>query len=381
MVQIFFYDRSSIDQLVWPDTEEGRHARDFLLPMIKEGVQAYIHNVETKLYLLQVNSHLIPITVNEREYNNSYLTSNYFPIKFLQERLSKNSSRWQQIQKPFITGAGLLLKGMKINKVVIVNNWLLTTNIYPNLSEDEIHALTDYLIKRYPDHALIFRSLNTRKCSALATCLEKQRYRLIYSRHVFIYDPEQKQKFSSKVLYHHRRDRRLIDTDGYEVIHSELLNEKEASHLLELYNELYLTRHTSYSPQFTKKYLQNASEKGFLRLVCLKKEGQIHGVIGFHERDKTLITPFCGYDQSKGEANHLYRMLTVLAIDEAEKRDIILNDGSGGAAPKQYRGMRPFPEYIALYDKHLPALRRLFWGMAEKMVKRFALSKINEAEE
>lgn len=370
MTQITLYDQKNIDQLPWPDTEEAAQARALLLPMIKEGVETFIRNVDTQLYVLLVGNQLIPITVNVHEYNNSYLTSNYFPIKYLEEKLSLNSSFMKRVKKSLVQGVGCLLKGVKINKAVIVNNWLLTTNIYAALSQSDLQEVTRFLSERFPDHILIFRSLNTRKCQDLVQDLKKQHYRLLYARHVCIYDPHEKRNFSAKVHYHHRRDRRLIGSEGYEIVRYDQVQPAEKHRLLNLYNDLYLSRHTMFSPQYTEKFLQEALQKKYLILVGLKKEGEVKGVIGFHEREGTLIAPFCGYNNDHGESNHLYRMLTILAIDEADTRGVLLNDGSGGEAPKQYRGMRTFPEYVALYDKHLPFHRRFFWGMAEKVVSK-----------
>ncbi len=370
MVQIRFYDRDNIDQLPWPKTQEADQARTFLLPMIREGVKSFISNVETQLSLLLVDDQVIPITINAREYENSYLTSNYFPIKYLEEKLSQNPSLFKSVKKRVIQSAGYLLKGIKINKSIIVNNWLLTTNIYPSLSSEMIDEVTRFLTAMFPDHALLFRSLNLRKCQELVENLANHRYRLFYARHVCIYDPQEKASFSSKVLYHHRRDRKLIDAEGFEIIRYDQVPPQEGRRVMELYKSLYLDRHTIFSPQYTEKYLKEALQKKFMNLVGLKKEGEIQGVIGFHERQGTLIAPFCGYDFSQKEANHLYRMLTILAIEEAESRGTILNDGSGGEAPKQYRGMKTFPEYVALYDRHLPLHRRLFWGMAELAMRK-----------
>lgn len=377
MIAIKLYDKNTIDAIVWPDTAEASLLRKHVLPMMKEGVQTYIRNVNTELYVLQVNATLIPLTVNQKEYNNSYLTSNYFPIKYQEEQLGKNPSFLNHLQTLCLKGVGLLLKAIKINKVVIVNNWLMTTNIYPSFDPQEIHALTGYLSTTFPDHTLVFRSLNTRMCSSLTQSLEKSSYRLLFARHVNIYDPEQKPHFSPKVLYHHRRDRRLIESEGYEAIPVKQIKSEEIPFLLQLYNTLYLERHTCYSPQYTEKFLKEAVANGLLHLICLRKKGEIHGVIGFHENERTLIAPFCGYPQNK-EASHIYRMLTIIAIDEAEKRGILLNDGSGGSAPKQYRGMKPFAEFVALYDHHLPVYRRLFWSLAEKIVRRTLNSNPDE---
>jgi len=370
MMEIELFDKNNIDQLHWPENEEAFLVRSYLLPMVKEGVKAYISNVETNLYLLRINATILPLTVNDRQYDNSYLTSNYFPIKYLEEQNSKRRGLLKPILRSLIQSVGLFLKGIKINKVVIVNNWLLTTNIYPKLTAKEINALTDFLSLRFPDHLLVFRSLNTRKCGELTQWLEDKHYRLMFARNVCIYDPEQRENFSSKVFYHHRRDRRLIQEEKYEIVRYETLTQEEIKRLLQLYGELYLKRHTQYSPHFTAKFLKEAQEKEILQLVGLKKEGTIFGVIGFIEREKTLIAPFCGYEHATEEAGHLYRMLTILAIDEAEKREVLLNDGSGGEAPKHYRGMKSFPEYVALYDRHLPVHRRLIWNLAERIVRR-----------
>lgn len=373
-MKIEFYDQKTIDEIEWPDTEEAKMAQALLLPMIKEGVEKYIRNVATDLYLLKIGELILPLTVNQREYNNSYLTSNYFLIKHLEEKLKKKSSPFLPFQKFFIGGAGLFLKGIKINKVAIVNNWLLTCNLYPKINSEQIKAITAFLTKRFPDHLILFRSLNTYKGDEMTHDLKKQKYRLVGSRSVFIYDPEKKQSLPSKALYHHRRDRRLLDSEGYEVVRNDEITKDEITKMLQLYNYVYLHRHTEYSPQYTEKFVRQAIEKGFFHLVALKKDGEIHGVMGCHARNGSMTIPFFGYDADQGGPNHIYRMLTTLAIDEAEKRNLVLNDGSGGSAPKQYRGMKPIPEYIALYDRHLPFYRRLFWGFAEKLVKWISFS-------
>ena len=364
-MSLALYNQTNIDQLEWPESEEALQAHALLLPMIKEGVEKYVENVKTTLYILKVDEHILPITVNDKEYHNSYLTSNYYPIKYLEESLPVKYPRLYWAQKPFVKLAGMALKGVKINKVVIVNNWLLTTNIYPNLTEKQVEAVTAYLKKRFPDYLLIFRSLDARKCSSLTSNLKKQRYRLVGSRHVFVYDPAYKDSLSKKARYHHRRDRRLIESEGYEVVK---VKHDEAGRALNLYHHIYLTRHTMYGPRYTKKFVEEALESRFLDLIGVKREGKIHGVIGCCERNETLIVPFFGFDPNYGAPNHVYRILTMVAITEAEKRGIVLNDGSGGAAPKKHRGMKEFPEYVAFYDRHLPLYRRLFWALTEKVM-------------
>lgn len=364
------FDATTINQFVWPETEEARQIKAFWLPMMQEGVTAYIDNVETALYLLSVDQLLLPVTVNSREYHNSYLISNYFPLQYLNERFSKKGhAPWlRKLYAAAIHMGGAFLKGMKINKVVMVNNWLLTTNLYPQDVEKYIPALTHFLHTRFPDHLLIFRSLNAQRCGGLLSALRAQRYRMVGSRYVYMYDPAQKATFSGKISYNHRKDRSLIAEEGYEVVRGEQITAEELTRALALYRYVYVDRHTKYSPQYTEKFVQEAVRHRVLDLIGVRKEGKLQGIFGCHERYGTLVIPFLGYAVEEGIPNHLYRILVILGIDEAERRGVILDNGSGADAPKKYRGMRPTAEYVAFYDNHLPLLRRLFWGMAERVM-------------
>ena len=94
--------------------------------MLQQGTESFIPNTKTLLSFLKIDDLIIPITINEREYENSYLTSNYYIISHL-KNLAPRSLH------PLISVLGFLLKGMGINRVVIVNNWLLSQSIYPVL--------------------------------------------------------------------------------------------------------------------------------------------------------------------------------------------------------------------------------------------------------
>lgn len=352
MIKLF--DRTNIDQIQWPDTKESKNIQNLILPMMKHGVEKYIKNIETSIYILQIDNFLLPITVNKHEYNNSYVTSNYFFITYLLEKLDHKFPRAAFLAKPAIKLLGIFLKIMQVNRVVIINNWLLTTNTYPNLTAAQIEKITQFLQIRFNRHSLIWRGVNTHTDGDLIAVLKACKYRMVGSRYVHIYDPGNKGNLSSKVLYHHRRDRILLQKDGYEVVSGEQMCSKDIKEALELYNDIYINRYTKYSPQYTDLFVTEVVKSRFFDLICLKKEGALRGVLGCHESYQTMILPFFGYDTSYGEPNHLYRILTMIGIDESEKRGVVLNDSSGSSSPKKYRGMKLYPEYVACYDKHLP---------------------------
>ena len=43
--QIKVYSHHNIDELTWPDTPHGNYAKNFLMPLINDGVSKYISNV------------------------------------------------------------------------------------------------------------------------------------------------------------------------------------------------------------------------------------------------------------------------------------------------------------------------------------------------
>jgi len=43
---------------------------------------------------------------------------------------------------------------------VMVNNWLLSTNLYPPSSNETLEAISRFLIERFPKHAIVYRSVN-----------------------------------------------------------------------------------------------------------------------------------------------------------------------------------------------------------------------------
>lgn len=75
--RVRFYDQQSFKDMDWPDTEDGRYARVYLEPMMLDGTQSFMSNVETTLLLARIDDLVIPLTVNDTEYDNAYVCSPY----------------------------------------------------------------------------------------------------------------------------------------------------------------------------------------------------------------------------------------------------------------------------------------------------------------
>ena len=148
---IELYDKTNIDKLSRPSDFDGQYAYDYCVPMLQNGVQKYIKNVKTKLYLLKLDDTLLPININEAEYENSYVSSLYTHyVSYTITELKELKNAFLECMFKFLLSAiGIFLKIGKINKVVYVNNWFLSTNLYLNLTEGQLSEITIFLKDKF----------------------------------------------------------------------------------------------------------------------------------------------------------------------------------------------------------------------------------------
>ncbi len=355
---VTLYDKSNIADLAWNDYEEGELARNFLLPLIQEDVSSYISNVETQLFILALDTHLIPITVNEREYQNSYVASNYYGIERLAEAIHASKSKFKILKKPLIGALKAIFSFMQMNQMVMINNWLLTSAPPVAIKPHQINELLEFCQQKFPKHFIIWRNINTYDSKESVQHVRHMKARSFKMRDLWIYDPKRKEELSSKVHYHHRRDIKLISQEGYELIRGPDIKAADLPRLIDLYRKVYMDKYTSFSPLYTEDFLAQAIEKGHLQFLALRKNGVIDGVCGMFMTKRAMSCPFFGYETASTQSQLLYRMLTVLLIKESEERNCPLNDGSGSDLTKKIRGLKQYNEYVAVFDSHLSFPKR-----------------------
>jgi hypothetical protein len=371
------YDAQSIGQLPWPQTPDAEYARRLLPPLMADGVTSYIANLQTELYALRIDDLVLPVTVNDGEYGNAYPCSPFTHYGHAAWDEARRLKPW--VLRPALGAliapvAGILRAG-QINRVVHVNNWLLSTNLYPVLSVEQLRCITG-LTERFPSHSLILRSLNDQMHGDLLTGLQALGYRLIPSRQVWLHDVCRWETFSLKARWQLRRDIRRVAESGYAVVDHEALTPADLPRIRQLYRLLYLEKHSLYNPDFTERFFALALETGSFHLVALRKAGRIDAVLGYFWRNGAMTAPIFGYDTSLPQETGLYRMISGLLAQEARRRGLLLHASSGAAEFKRMRGAVPAIEYSAVYDKHLPWHRRLPWAVLEGVLNRVAVPLI-----
>jgi hypothetical protein len=372
MSKILLRKEKDLDSLHFPDTEEGLAAKNFLQALMKGDTRRYIRNVQTVIMVLQIDEYFLPISINDEEYDNSYVVAPYGIIPYAKEELIRLNHRlFSPILLFLLKGAGRLFKWGKINKVVTVNNFLLSTNLYPELSKEQISEATSFLQKTFSGHAILWRSLNNMAPRLLLENFRGLNCRLLTSRQVYFYDPALLSKLNAKQRWNNKKDRDLLSLNGYTILRGDNFTKEQILRIKELYRMLYLDKYTPHNPQFSEEFLQLALEKKLLTFAVLIKDGRIDGVVGYYRKYGVMTTPIFGYETKLAQRIGLYRMLTSIMIAEAHQKKILLHHSSGASHFKRTRGMFPEMEYTAVFDNHLPRKRRLTWS-----VLKFILNKI-----
>lgn len=372
MVNVKLYNRDTIDSLPWPDNDQASYAKKYIVPFIKNGSKHYIDNVETTMMALHIDSYVLPVTINDSEYENSHVCSPYTQyVTLALKKLLEIENVFLRVPLASLVRMvkGFFLKG-KLNKAVMVNNWLVTTNLYPELNEKQINAITQELKSKFPEHAIIFRSVHDFGNKSIKPLFQKSNYDLIASRQVFFTDTEQKHAFLSRMF---KSDLKLLKTFDYAVLSNQELSESDISQLHNLYFSLYHKKHTSYSPQLNHNFFKLMLENNLFTVRALRVHDRIEAIMAYTSTNGMVTSPMFGYDVDGPKSLDLYRILSTILLLEAKEKKLILNHSSGAASYKKLRRAEPSLEYMAVSYDHLPRRQRFSWLVLSLMMSKIGI--------
>ncbi|MFW5433424.1 GNAT family N-acetyltransferase [Paenibacillus apiarius] len=377
MSTVVLYDATNIDGLPWPNDEEGQAAKAWIEPWIRQGPERYVDNIQTRMMALVIDGqYVLPITVNEQEYDNAYVCSPYTHyVSYAKQELGM--LKQPLLERPLawlLSGIGYGMKLARCNRVVNVNNWLLSTNLYPRMTPEHVLAIIAMLQARFPDYAIVFRSLNRRYYPELCRSLEEAGCALVPSRQIYCLDTRDSSTQNAKARWLIKRDEGLLAKHGYEAVPHNELAPADIPRFVQLYNLLYIDKYSPCNPQFNELFFTHALAEKTLRFVALRTAGgRIDGILGYFCRGGILTTPIFGYDTALPLETGLYRMLSAVLFREAQRLGMQWNESSGAAQFKRNRGAAGHWEYSAVMDRHLPAYRRSCWSFISLVANRIGV--------
>ena len=352
------------------ETPLGETGRTWFAPVLAHGTLVCASNLDTRMAFLQAGGFEFPLTVNDEEWENSWFCSPWTHyISYAREEIARAvASPLAMVAGAAFGAIGTWFRRAELNRAVMVNNWLHSTNPWPAWSGRELESALAALRERWPDHAVIFRSLNTRECPDLLVALRSAGARLVPSRQVWYYEPDSAEVSASEEF---RKDVRLLQRGDLKIVPHEALAPDDFNRLTELYTQLYIRKYSGHNPRYTADWLRHLHSKGLAKFTALREaESGFVGVEACCELHGVLTSPIVGYDLGKPRSLGLYRRLAVVPLLEARARNLPLNLSSGVGRFKALRGGKPEMEYLAVFDAHLPARRRRPWRMIEELSKR-----------
>ncbi|MDR0762359.1 MAG: hypothetical protein LBF13_04850 [Campylobacteraceae bacterium] len=357
-------------QYVPPKNEQALFVYKYIKPFIEFGSEKIISNLKTEPMLLEVDDTLLPLTKNEADYKNSYVCSLYTHyITYAKEELDIVGAKGLKIFiNPFLDILGLIAKLFKINKVVIVNNFALSTNLYYPLNSKQYRIILDTLKQKFPQHLILFRSLNEDFNEDEIKILSSLNCSKIASRRVYLLKKENIKTTHQK---HIKKDKALMKKYNY---HFEKGSIEDTPAIKQFYDGLYLGKYSKQNPAFTEAFFKNVIENSLFNIQILKCKNDSKGFYGLFSNGMDVTASMIGYSKKEDSSAGFYRVLSLWGVNLIEQGSSLkINRSSGVSDSKRFRGAVGETEYSMFFSKHLPLHRRIFFSIFSLLINKIAL--------
>lgn len=342
--------------------ERAAHMADagWLGMAASQGGAHWVANAPCRVGQVQLGDHQLPVTVlDAQRRDTSYVVSarSAWHRYALHEALRRLPASVATRVAANVAAAPLsaLIAAAWLDDAVVIDNWMLSTNLHPPAGLEDWRQLTEALVSEHPARPLMLRNVCEAVQPGLPAMLQGLGYRLLPARLVYLADPLQPALWRHN---HVKKDQRLLASPGAELVTPRALAEADLPALRECFRSLFIDKHSPLNPDFTPAFFAFCRDSGFLDLFALRHDGRIVGVLGIYARHGWLTTPLIGYDTSLPAELGLYRRLMALLLHEARERKCQLHYSSGAGSFKRVRGGQPQLEYTAIYGRHLGALQR-----------------------
>ncbi|MBC2663804.1 GNAT family N-acetyltransferase [Novosphingobium flavum] len=355
----------------YADTDDP--ALRYLHALASIGLDKLVPNVRTRIMGLRSGGRVFPVTINDGEHGGSYVCEPYSAYILYARReleiIGAGLERWLFL--PVIAGASVLLRAARINQIVHVNNWLLSTNLHGDWQGADIGDIRRFLTHRYPRHIIAVRSLDRWSSPSLIEAAIRDGWILFPSRQIWVIGDVAAQWQRRHSL---SEDRRVLRRSGLTVERLESIGAADAERIAQLYAMLYLEKYSALNPAFTARWVIETARAGLIHYRCARDaDGVIMAVSGSLRRGDVLTPPVVGYDTAKPRSLGLYRVASLLFTEDAKTQGVRLNGSAGAAGFKRLRGARAETEFSAYYVAHLPLVRRAILKLLSDLLNRIAV--------
>lgn len=370
MSTLELFDPGSGPRDGWPEVCPDRA---YLEAFAQHGSTALISNLRTKVMGLKSGERVYPVTINEAEYGDAYvcLPHTAYALYAKEELRIVNAGPWTPALGLVASGAGAMLRSARVNRIVHVNNYMLSTNLHGGWTGTDVDAIRDLLATQFPDHMIAVRSLNTWSDAALWRRLQDAGWKMLPSRQIYVTDDLEADWSPHRDT---RRDLSILAAHQNRIDPMVALRPGDAERIAELYAMLYLDRYSKLNPAFTPAYIEMTHRAQVFHYRGLREaDGKLSAIVGCFVRGGVLTTPIVGYDTARPASDGLYRIASAMLARMALERGCKLNGSAGAADFKRNRGARAVLEYSAYFVDHLSFARRSLMSGIERLLNKVAV--------
>ena len=257
-----------------------------------------VANLSTRIDSIGERDARLPVSVNSCEPDNAWVCSPQTAYcRYAIEELHRFGHPLLTLPLGAICRSlGAYLRASRLDQVVGVNNWLLSTNLYPRLDARLVPSWIEEAVQRWPQHAIWFRSLNPRYTGDWLGALDAAGCSVVPSRQVYLYDRIRLDGPRPKNLVrdlHALRSTPLIASDASH------WSQGDFERTAHLYAQLYLEKYSHLNPAYSANFLQAWHRAGLLELTGYRDdEGVLQAVVGLFIVDGTITAPIPTRDSS-----------------------------------------------------------------------------------
>lgn len=291
-----------------PVETRNRIARNYVAAFGANGARTYIENLETSVDLCSWGTHVLPMTINDGAPARTFICSPRVGyIDYPREELSRFPNKTVvPVLRAIISGTGLFAPSSLLDRVVHINNWMMSTNLPLDLDPSLARSQTLKIAEHYPEHLLAMRSLTMRYNAELIAALKASGWVLLPSRQVFLVDDVARQSLTCRDS---KRDAKLWRRGAYAYEELDEIGAVDADRIIELYNQLYRVKYSALNPAYTARFVALTQGIGMIRYLILRDDkGVIQAFGGMHRFGCHATMPLIGYNTELPQEHGLYRL-------------------------------------------------------------------------
>lgn len=283
----------------------------------------------------------ISIAFPIRQKNTSYIFS---PRSGWFDYLS-HECRHQPVLALLITTLGKLSYFLGIDKTIFIGNYPISTSIWSTEQENELLSLANKMRGLNPSYYIGIRNLLPHRHPTLISNLKSLGYFGIPSRVIYEFDLRCK---NSSIPSHLKRDLALLKKLNLDVEICSKLDQDSLLRIHDLYQTIYLHKHSLLNPQYTVQFFDDVVNQGVMSCLLVRgPDQQVYSFALLLSTGHTLSVPALGYD-TQLNLEGSYRVLFAAIYTYAKDQRLLLNYSSGAGDFKRKRGGIAYLEYTYL---------------------------------